>query len=150
VSNNQMQQRYLRDAVSTASPARLIVMLYDRLGLDLRRAVECFDADQRFDAAPHLIHGQQILAELMSSLRTDVWPEGEKLSSLYSYLLRELIATNGDGDASRLTAVTEIVTGLRNSWAEAAVAVQQSATVAITPEHVVAGNQPMPATAWVG
>jgi len=40
VPNPAMLQRYLADSVATASPAKLLVMLYDRLVLDLNRSEE--------------------------------------------------------------------------------------------------------------
>ncbi len=35
-----LRARYLGDAVATASPQQLLVMLYDRLALDLERATD--------------------------------------------------------------------------------------------------------------
>jgi flagellar protein FliS len=144
VATSGAQLRYLTDTVSTATPARLIVMLYDRLGLDLRRAADAFERNARFEAAPHLLHAQQIIAELLSSLRTELWPGGKDLASLYSFLLRELISVNAEGDVERLTAITEITTELRNTWDEAA---------SVTAATNNAENSTAPAgsaIAWVG
>jgi flagellar protein FliS len=141
VSNSPAQMRYLTDSVSTASPARLVVMLYDRLGLDLRRAAEAQHGQDPFAAAGHLLHAQQIIAELMSSLRVDLWPEGENLASLYSFMLTELIAVNTAADPARLAVVSTMVTELRDSWAAAGAALQDASAVSSTSaDHM----------AWVG
>jgi flagellar protein FliS len=143
VPTNSAQLRYLTDAVSTATPARLAVMLYDRLGLDLRRAAEAQSGDEPFSASTHLLHAQQIVTELMTSLRLDLWPEGEGLASLYGFLLTELIAVNGAPDPARLAAVTRIVSELRESWSAAGDALLNDA--ASTPPRP--GTEAM---AWVG
>ena len=64
---DEIRARYLRDKVLTASPAQRVVMLYDRLGLDLTLA-QAGIADDPFAAGAHLSHAMQIVAELQSSL----------------------------------------------------------------------------------
>lgn len=110
--------RYLADAVATATPARRIVLLYDRLWLDIQRAQaaqDCGDAT----AGDHLQHGQQIVAELLGSLDVSAWQGAANLASLYSYLLRELIAEVIEPRPGRLAAITKIVSDLRTSWQQA-------------------------------
>jgi flagellar protein FliS len=110
--------RYLADAVATATPARRIVLLYDRLWLDIQRAQaaqDCGDATAR----DHLQHGQQIVAELLGSLDGSAWTGAANLASLYSYLLRELIGEVVEPQPGRLAAVTKIVSDLRATWQQA-------------------------------
>lgn len=110
--------RYLADAVATATPARRIVLLYDRLWLDIQRAQaaqDCGDATAR----DHLQHGQQIVAELLGSLDGSTWTGAANLASLYSYLLRELIGEVVEPQPGRLAAVTKIVSDLRATWQQA-------------------------------
>ena len=64
--------RYLADAVATATPARRIVLLYDRLWLDIQRAQAAQDCGDP-SARDHLQHAQQILAELLGSLDVSAW-----------------------------------------------------------------------------
>ncbi len=56
-----VRARYLDDAVATASPAKLLTMLYDRLVLDLERAETAQRAGDRAGAGPHLLHAQDIV-----------------------------------------------------------------------------------------
>ncbi len=110
--------RYLADAVATATPAKRIVLLYDRLWLDIQRgqaAQDCADPAAR----DHLQHAQQIVAELLGSLDTESWAGAADLASLYGYLLRELIAEGIAPAAGRLATVTRIVSELRASWQQA-------------------------------
>ncbi len=112
------QHRYLTDSVGTASPGRLLVMLYDRLCLDLERAVVAVTEQRRDDASAALLHAQDILLELRGSLRVDAWPAGQQLAELYSYLLAELMQANLRQDADRVTACLRVVEPLRDTWRE--------------------------------
>lgn len=124
--------RYLADAVATATPARRIVLLYDRLWLDLQRAQAALDADAP-SARDHLQHAQLIVAELLGSLDLNAWSGAADLAGLYGYLLRELIAESGEPRPGRLAAISKIVTDLRASWQQAAdqLAAGEPATAAV-------------------
>lgn len=111
--------RYLADAVATATPARRIVLLYDRLWLDLQRAQAASDAEQP-DPRDHLQHAQQIVAELLGSLDQNAWSGAADLAALYGYLLRELIAESGEPRPGRLPLISKIVADLRATWQQAA------------------------------
>lgn len=111
---------YGRDAVLTASPARLLTMLYDRLVLDLRRA-EAAQADERWTAASEqLVHAQAIVAELMGSLDTDAWDGAGDLLALYLYVHEALVAANVHRDAARTREVLDLVVPLQETWRLAA------------------------------
>lgn len=126
------QLRYLADAVSTASPVRLLVMLYDRLSTDLHRAIEC-QPDDLAGASAHLRHAQEIVAELRSSLKMDAWSGTEELAGLYSFVLVELIAVQALPDVVRLRKVADIVEGLRDAWRQAGVSLLSPAANATAP-----------------
>jgi flagellar secretion chaperone FliS len=115
---DDVRARYLSDRVLTATPAQRVVMLYDRLGLDLALAQGAADAEPHV-AADHLRHALEVVAELHSSLDVSAGGPAENLSSIYAYLLRELLAARG-GESERLPAIAEIVTTLRAAWNAAA------------------------------
>jgi flagellar secretion chaperone FliS len=145
--------RYLRDRVMTATPAQRVVMLFDRLALDLQRAVDCDDA---IEAGSHVGHATTIVAELLGSLDQTAGGPADNLAALYTFLLKELTAARCDGALDRLVPAQAIVTGLRDSFAEAAaiVAGAASTSAAAASSAAVAGafqSQPaQPARAWVG
>jgi flagellar protein FliS len=114
--------RYMNASVTTADPARLLVMLFDRLVLDLDRARAALDAGD--SANQHLIHAQDIVTELLSSLRTDVWDGAARLTSIYTFMLTELVAANLKRDVAKVASVRELVVPLRDAWREAALATQ--------------------------
>jgi flagellar protein FliS len=115
-----LRNRYLGDAVTTASPQRLLVMLYDRLALDLDRAETALTDGRREEANELLQHAQEIVLELQSSLRVDSWEGGPRLSALYSWLHSELVRANVRQNARVVADCRKIVEPLRDAWREAA------------------------------
>jgi len=121
----------------TATPAQRVVMLYDRLGLDLNLAASTDDVAVR---GGHLSHAMQVVTELRGSLDLSAGGPAENLLGVYGYLLTELIAIRG-GAVQKLPAVTQVVTELRGAWAQVADVTAAGAN----PAGRVSG-----AGAWVG
>jgi flagellar protein FliS len=117
---NSARNAYMGSMVSTASPARLLVLLYDRLVLDLQRAAESQDADQHVAAAEHLMHAQEIVLELQSSLRVDLWSAGPQLSAIYSFVYTQLVQANVKRDVQLTRSCLSLVEPLASAWREAA------------------------------
>ena len=123
----QARSRYTADAVTTASPARLLVMLYDRLVRDLVTAEAAAQSDDLSTMSRELIHAQEIILELRTSLNMEIWDGAQGLSDLYPWLHAELMAANIKRDAARITTCLGIVEPLRDAWRQAALASLQSA-----------------------
>jgi flagellar protein FliS len=116
MNNPSMRARYIADAVTTASPGKLLVMLYDRLVLDLVKAEEALGGGDRQAASTQLQHAQDIVIELRTTLRTDVWDGAAGLAELYGFLLTELIQANVRGDAAQVASCRSMVEPLRDAW----------------------------------
>jgi flagellar protein FliS len=117
---SQQQQRYLAEAVETASPAARLVMLYDRLLLDLSRAETACSTGNVVDAHANLVHAQQIVGVLADTLDRSVWNGAQNLYDLYEFLYRELIDANLTKNAAKVANCTEVVRPLAAAWHEAA------------------------------
>jgi flagellar secretion chaperone FliS len=128
MSTASLRARYLGDSVATASPHQLLVMLYDRLALDLERGEEALVEDDRDRAREQLLHAQEIVMELRASLRVEVWDGGPRLAALYAWLLQELIQANLKGDVRRVRDSRRIVEPLRDAWRQAAASLAASET----------------------
>jgi len=120
---------YMDASVATASPSRLLVMLFDRLVLDVQRGL---DAQRRGDFEEthrQLTHAQDIVMELQSSLRADEFKGGYDLAALYGFLHRQLVMANIRKDAAITDDVLVLVTDLCDAWRQAALlcATEQSA-----------------------
>jgi flagellar secretion chaperone FliS len=111
---------YAGQGMSTASPARLLVMLYDRLLLDLRRADAAQTEENWNEALAQLFHAQTIVLELSSSLRPELWSAGEGLLSIYGYVSRLIARATTGHDREATRKAIEVVEPLLESWREAA------------------------------
>ena len=148
--------RFLRDRVMTATPAQRVVMLFDRLALDLQRSVDSIDSIDSTDSAEagvHIGHATTIVAELLGSLDQTVGGPADNLGALYTFLLKELTAARVDNDSARIKPLQAIVAGLRDAFAEAAATLAGAVAVTAAASASASfgtGTVAQPARAWVG
>lgn len=114
---------YNRDSVLSASPAKILTMLYDRLLLDLQRAETAQHGQDWAAASPCLLHAQEIVAELISSLRPELWDGGPGLLALYGYVTQAMIAANAGRDVEKTRECIRLLEPLRTAWHDAALKV---------------------------
>lgn len=115
-----LRSRYAREAASTASPARLVTMLFDRLVRDLMLAEAALQVRDVPTTHNELVHAQAIVAELRASLDLEAWDGARGLAALYDWLFNELVDANVTKDAAKVVACREVVEPLRDAWHEAA------------------------------
>ena len=120
MTNQLIRDRYVSDNVSTASPARLVTMLYDRLGRDLLSAEAAVSEGDVPRASNLLLHAQDIVWELASALDVNVWSGGPALMALYQFLLSELVDANIKKDRAKIAACRALVEPLADAWRRAA------------------------------
>jgi flagellar protein FliS len=123
---NPQHDAYMLASVATASPARLLVMLCDRLVLDLTRGLDAQRSGDLAVANRELLHAQEIVLALRGTLRTAEWEGGPRLASLYDFLHLEMVRANITKDPGITEGCLGLVTDLAATWREAAL---QSATV---------------------
>jgi len=127
---DRIRQEYLRDAVTSASPARLLTMLYDRLMADLSRAEAAQRAARWDDASVQLVHAQEIVTELMGALDLAAWDGADRLFGIYGFVYGELVQANVRRDPDRTWAATQVLTPIRDAWQQAAADPASTGTVA--------------------
>jgi flagellar protein FliS len=98
----------------------MIVALYDRLILDLDRSVAAIESNDMFGAHTALMHAQEIVDELYTTLDLKQWPGGSQLLTLYRTIAAELIAANVGKDVVRIRGCRTLLAPLRDAWHEAA------------------------------
>lgn len=125
--------RYASDATQTASPARLLTMLYDRLASDLAAGEEAMLRGDIARTGDVLTHAQSILLELHSTLDTEAWPEGESLGRLYLWMVSELMTARLKNLPGKIADCRRLILPLRDAWHEAATASATAAAVNPTP-----------------
>jgi flagellar protein FliS len=127
--------QYNQDAILSASPSRLLTMLFDRLMLDLQRA-EGAQFEQDWDgASTHLLHAQDIVAELAGSLDVERWDGGQNLLAVYLFSSTKLVSANIEKSIERTREVITIMEPLRQTWHEAAEICAMQALTAAGPRQ---------------
>lgn len=115
-----LRERYVQDAIETASPARLVTMLFDRLCLDLEIAEQALHGCELATASDRLVHAQDIIIELQSSLDATAWAGAAQLAQLYAFVFRRMIDANVAKDPTVVAECRRIVEPLRETWHAAA------------------------------
>ncbi len=125
-----LRERYLGDSVTTASPGRLLVMLYERLVRDCSQAETALRAGDHDTGARSLLHAQEIVIELRTTLDLDAWEGAVDLAKIYGFLLSELVAANVGHDPDRAAGCRTLVEPLLDAWRAAAEATAGAAGMA--------------------
>jgi flagellar protein FliS len=114
------RKAYLDVGLSTASPERLLLLLWDRLLVDLQVADDALEEGDLRTASDRLIHAQDIVFELRSTLRIELWDGAAPLARLYAYVEERLVVANVHKDRSILAECRTLLTPLRDAFHEAA------------------------------
>jgi len=109
---------YVGQSVTTATPARLLTMLYDRLARDLGQARTALLAGRRADGL--IDHAVEILTELLASLDGTKWNGAGDLARIYAWMSSQLIGARIRSDAATVATVHELVMELGSAWHGAA------------------------------
>src|SRR5688500_6981155 len=118
---------YMDNSVSTASPERLLVMLCDRLVLDVQRGLDAQRIGNVPEAHNQLVHAQEIIVHLRATLRVEAWDGGPGLASLYDWLHSQLIKANISKDPEVTAGCLSLVENLADTWRTAALQAVQAA-----------------------
>jgi flagellar protein FliS len=122
-----LRSTYQTNAIATATPARLLIMLLDRLVLDAERGQAAVAAGDREEANRQLQHAQAIVTHLETTLEVDGMPAGRELLALYDYLRRRLVTANVAQDADAAAEAVSLSRELCETWRQAALLAAQSA-----------------------
>ncbi len=114
------QHTYQRIQLETASPADLILRLYDVLARDLQRAEMAMrDGAPLEESHGALIHAQEVVIELLASLDMNAGDLSQQLADLYQYWYQRLVRANVAKDASAVAEVLKLLHPIHRAWSEA-------------------------------
>lgn len=116
MQNQSAVNRYVNDGTGVVPQPRLLIMLYDRLVLDLEQAEAALDGNSISTAHERLVHAQNILFELQSALDRDVWDGAENLGQLYLWFNTELASANVKKDAKKVRTCLKLIRSLNQAW----------------------------------
>jgi len=108
---------YTEASVMTASPERLVVMLYDGAIRFLHQSAAALRAGKRDTARERLRRATAIIDELTRSLDLSQGEIAVGLRSIYSFCSRHLIDSTLHADPEGYEKVAELLAELRESWA---------------------------------
>jgi flagellar secretion chaperone FliS len=111
---------YQAQAVETAPPAQLVLMMYDGTLTALTRAEQAIARRDVEESNAQLQKAQRIIDELVVSL--DMEQGGaiaQNLLALYNFCLDQLLEANLRKDAAGIPAVRDAITCLRDAWEQA-------------------------------
>lgn len=138
--------RYVTDGAGVVPQPRLLVMLYDRLVLDLEQAEAALSGSDISVANDKLLHAQSIIFELQNALDPTVWSGAENLGQLYIWFNAELAQANIKKEPKQVRICLKLIRQLQQAWhgAYESVLAQQAtgATPTATPTATAGAASP--------
>jgi flagellar protein FliS len=135
---------YRDQEILTASPARLVAMLYDKAVTclhDTVAAIEAGDIERRYKSSTRAI---EIITHLALTLDMERGGQiAQNLEQLYRFMLKHLLDVNVRNDAKPALDVIKLLEPLRASWHELAKGVPGAAPRPAAP-GAKAGTRPAP------
>ncbi|EKN67692.1 flagellar export chaperone FliS [Schinkia azotoformans] len=110
-------QTYQNNAVNTASPGDLTLMLYNGCLKFIKQAKIAIENKDVETKHMNLVKAQNIITELMVTLNTD-YEVGKNMMQMYDYMKRRLIEANTKSDIAILNEVEGYVAEFRDTWKE--------------------------------
>jgi flagellar protein FliS len=111
---------YQQQAILTAPPERLVVMLYDGALRFLFQAAVAMREDKRALTDEKLRRGEAIIDHLIKTLDMSAGEIAENLEGIYVFCKRLLMEARLESDAGKIQKVRELLGELRESWAQIA------------------------------
>lgn len=113
--------QYRRTQIGTVDRTKLVVLVYDGAITYLKRAKKNLEDKNLEEKCDFIFKAQDILLELMGALDMNVGEVAQSLYSLYHYMMKQLTEANIRNDLERIDEVINLLNGLRRTWAEAMV-----------------------------
>uniref|UniRef100_A0A831UE13 Flagellar secretion chaperone FliS n=1 Tax=Geobacter metallireducens TaxID=28232 RepID=A0A831UE13_GEOME len=131
--------QYQNTQVSTSSPEKLLLMLYDGAINFTRIALDKMEKKDIAGKGLYIGKAQAIVSELMNTLNHEVGGNiSRQLERLYLYIIDEYLAANINNSPRSLQNALKILTVLRDTWVEAIDIWRRERETAALP----AGRQP--------
>lgn len=121
MATRRPDHEYREADVMSATPERLVVLLYDRMIRDLETSIAAQREGDVVLAVDRVHHSQLIVTELAQALDPDRDPElAGNLASLYEYLVHEHRAFLADRNPAHLADCLKVIRPMHESWRKVA------------------------------
>ena len=119
--DREVSQKYLAQQISSASPAKLVAMLYERAITLLRETVEAIEAgdiERRWRANAKTT---EVISNLWGTLDRERGGEiAENLNLIYGFMMMRLTMVDVENNAQAAREVIQLLEPLWRSWQEIA------------------------------
>jgi flagellar protein FliS len=115
----QQQSKYFENTVNTASPAQLLIMLYDGAIRFCKAGIKAIEERNVEEANRNLVRAQDIILEFVVTVDKSS-PHAEGLVKLYDYFIHRLIEANMKKDKAPVEEVIGYLAELKETWVQAA------------------------------
>ncbi len=110
-------QAYKKNKYETASPHKLISLLYAACLQNGNRAKQALLDGNKKDAHAAILKMQDIIYELTASLNEEQGGEiSRNLKNLYLYMIDRLVEANMKKEAAPITEVMELLEPIKSAW----------------------------------
>lgn len=111
-------EAYKRQQIMTATPEALTLMLYNGCLKFMAEGIEALEKKDYEQANISIQKAENIISEFRLTLNMD-YEISHQLFPLYNYVYDRLVEGNMKSDTSKIEEAKEIVTELRDAWAQA-------------------------------
>ncbi len=117
---NLYLKQYQQSQIQTASPEKILIMLYDGAIQFLNKALKAIEENNIQECHNNIVAAQNIISEFMNTLNFDIGGDVAKnLYSLYEYLHYRLVQGNINKDPAMVKEVLQHLKDLKQTWEEA-------------------------------
>lgn len=131
---------YKSDGMAASSPQKLVVLLFERIGIDLQRAIEALEEARIEQAHRALVNAQDIVFELQVALDSEIWDGATDLHAIYQYVQSLLVEANTTKSVQPARQCLAIVTPLIEAWQEAYQSLQPGTAKPAVPIPAAVGT----------
>jgi flagellar protein FliS len=121
---------YQEQAILTATPGQLVVMLYDGIVRFLRQADAAFEARAIAQAHERLGRAEAIVDELQATLDMSQGSVAENLEGIYVFWKGCIMEIRLEQDREKLQRIVAQVANLREAWAQIAQSAEATSAAA--------------------
>jgi len=142
-----LRERFADGGLGTASPAKIVVMAYDRLDRDLAGAIVALESRSYERSHELLCHAQDLTFELLCMLDLEAWEYAPNLASIYRYVIELLTSANVHKTVKEANEARSLLAGMGDAFRQAVAQMNVTAGVPTPdprPEPLASAAKPAP------
>lgn len=117
---NAYMNQYQQNNMLTASPERILILLYDGAIRFTRQALDAIESGDHKIRQESISRSMAIITTFSNTLDREIGGEiADNLDALYHFMIRELTMANLQNDAEKLRVVEGLLSDLRETWVQA-------------------------------